>query len=216
MRTRKSKEERKLEVLTEARRLFQERGYAAVAVGDILEATGLSRGGFYHHFASKSDLLRSLILEEVSRVASSLLPTDDCAETPLLAVLEAGSSYLGADPGILETIDNKEDLLEYIQLLSAAQEEVLRPLLCDAIERGRLQGDFSGVEVDSSAVPAGHVADMFLAVNAYVNQHALTGSWKEERARRFSGTAFSSLESMLGAPGYFRGMRDSFGAAAAS
>lgn len=40
-----------------ASRLFEERGYDNVTIADILEASGVSNGSFYHHFKSKSELL---------------------------------------------------------------------------------------------------------------------------------------------------------------
>lgn len=43
-----------------ALRLFAERGYDHVSVGDIIEATGTSKGTFYHYFRSKEELLCEL------------------------------------------------------------------------------------------------------------------------------------------------------------
>lgn len=36
--------------------LFNQRGYAGCAVSDIMEATGLNKGGIYRHFESKEEL----------------------------------------------------------------------------------------------------------------------------------------------------------------
>jgi AcrR family transcriptional regulator len=44
-------------MLREAVRLFAERGFDATAVQDIVEAAHVTKGAFYYHFASKSDLL---------------------------------------------------------------------------------------------------------------------------------------------------------------
>lgn len=37
--------------------LFRERGYDGVGIADLMSAAGLTHGGFYKHFASKSDLI---------------------------------------------------------------------------------------------------------------------------------------------------------------
>lgn len=37
--------------------LFQDKGYRATSLGDIIAAASCSTGGFYHHFSSKDDLL---------------------------------------------------------------------------------------------------------------------------------------------------------------
>ncbi|MDQ8729265.1 TetR/AcrR family transcriptional regulator [Bradyrhizobium sp. LHD-71] len=45
-------------VLTAASELFRSRGFDGVAVGEVMEAAGLTHGGFYNHFSSKEDLVR--------------------------------------------------------------------------------------------------------------------------------------------------------------
>lgn len=45
------------QILHAALRLFGERGYHATSLQDIIAAAGCSKGGFYHHFESKEDLL---------------------------------------------------------------------------------------------------------------------------------------------------------------
>src|ERR1700712_5478358 len=44
-------------ILEEASRLFRERGFAGVSVGEIMKATGLTHGPCYNHFASKEALM---------------------------------------------------------------------------------------------------------------------------------------------------------------
>jgi TetR/AcrR family transcriptional repressor of nem operon len=43
-------------IVRSARRLFNRHGFDGVSVGQIMAAAGLTHGGFYRHFASKSDL----------------------------------------------------------------------------------------------------------------------------------------------------------------
>ena len=43
-------------ILDTAERLFIEKGYDHTSLQDIIESTGLSKGGIYHHFASKEDI----------------------------------------------------------------------------------------------------------------------------------------------------------------
>lgn len=51
----------KREILQAAEQLFLEKGYKQTTVEDILRAVQLSKGGFYHHFESKEEVLVSLI-----------------------------------------------------------------------------------------------------------------------------------------------------------
>jgi AcrR family transcriptional regulator len=45
------------EILRTAARLFRERGYDATSMNDISAALKLSKGGLYHHFRSKDEIL---------------------------------------------------------------------------------------------------------------------------------------------------------------
>ena len=48
-------------ILTEAGRLFREKGFDAVGVAEVMKAAGLTHGGFYGHFASKDDLIAQTV-----------------------------------------------------------------------------------------------------------------------------------------------------------
>lgn len=71
-------------LLAAARRLFVERGYAAVTVDDITTEVGCSRATFYLHFSGKPDVLRRIGAETTQQRAVSVYADLD-------AVLETGS-----------------------------------------------------------------------------------------------------------------------------
>ncbi len=48
-------------IVREASRLFRERGTAEVGVVDVMDAAGLTRGGFYAHFKNKEALVAEAI-----------------------------------------------------------------------------------------------------------------------------------------------------------
>jgi AcrR family transcriptional regulator len=48
-------------VLDSARRLFTHSGYDAVTIDDVMAHAGLTRGGFYNHFANKADLFAAAV-----------------------------------------------------------------------------------------------------------------------------------------------------------
>ncbi len=49
------------EILRTAARLFQQRGYDATSMNDVAAALRLSKGGLYHHFQSKDEILFEII-----------------------------------------------------------------------------------------------------------------------------------------------------------
>jgi AcrR family transcriptional regulator len=49
------------EILRTAARLFQQRGYDATSMNDVAAALKLSKGGLYHHFQSKDEILYEIM-----------------------------------------------------------------------------------------------------------------------------------------------------------
>jgi TetR/AcrR family transcriptional repressor of nem operon len=48
-------------IVKEASRLFRERGFENVTVGEVMKAAGLTHGAFYAHFDSKQDLQKAAV-----------------------------------------------------------------------------------------------------------------------------------------------------------
>ena len=78
------KQQTRAALLEAARRLFVERGYAAVTVDDVTSEVGCSRATFYLHFNGKPDVLRRIGAETTRQRAVSVYADLD-------AVLASGS-----------------------------------------------------------------------------------------------------------------------------
>ncbi len=61
--TAEHKAETRTRIIKSARRLFNRNGFAEVTIDDIMEDAGLTRGGFYKHFAAKEDLYQAAVLQ---------------------------------------------------------------------------------------------------------------------------------------------------------
>jgi TetR/AcrR family transcriptional regulator, transcriptional repressor for nem operon len=53
--------EKHARILDQAARLFRERGFSGVSLGEAMKAAGLTHGPFYNHFSSKQDLMAACI-----------------------------------------------------------------------------------------------------------------------------------------------------------
>jgi AcrR family transcriptional regulator len=76
-----------------ARRLFGERGYAAVATEEIVRAAGVTRGALYHQFRDKEHLFEAVFeqveAETTQRVGAATV--SDGVPADALAALRAGA-----------------------------------------------------------------------------------------------------------------------------
>ncbi|WP_306144889.1 TetR/AcrR family transcriptional regulator [Roseibium sp. MMSF_3412] len=59
-------------ILEKAAQLFRERGVEAPSVSDVMQAAGLTHGGFYRHFKSKDDLVVSAFRLAVDDVLADM------------------------------------------------------------------------------------------------------------------------------------------------
>ncbi|MFU3493324.1 TetR/AcrR family transcriptional regulator [Pseudomonas aeruginosa] len=63
-------------IVETASTLFRERGYDGVGVADLMAAAGFTHGGFYKHFASKTDLMAEAASCGLARSADAATGVD--------------------------------------------------------------------------------------------------------------------------------------------
>jgi TetR/AcrR family transcriptional regulator, cholesterol catabolism regulator len=69
------------EILRTAARLFQQRGYDATSMNDVAAALKLSKGGLYHHFQSKDEILFEIMNHAMELTEDRVLaPVRDIAD----------------------------------------------------------------------------------------------------------------------------------------
>lgn len=95
-------------LIAAARRLFAERGYAAVGTEEIVRTAGVTRGALYHHFDGKGDLFLAVFeaveQELLDRIGARAA---DAAVTSPLAVLDLGIDEMlsaAVDPGLAQIV----------------------------------------------------------------------------------------------------------------
>ena len=126
-----------------------ERGYNATGIQDLLVATGVPKGSFYHHFASKEDFALQVVdryVAELHGLLDQALGDTDRAPVErvrsyferLLAVY-AGQGYLGSLLGLLG-MELAAVNTAFRRRIEGAVEGVARRL-AEALEEGRRRGD---------------------------------------------------------------------------
>jgi AcrR family transcriptional regulator len=88
-------------ILAAAVDLFAEHGYDATSVSQVINRAGVAKGGFYHHFASKDDLLYAVYgdlidrqLEGMERILAQRMPPAQTLRALIMDLVEttAGSA----------------------------------------------------------------------------------------------------------------------------
>ena len=89
------------EIVTKALRIFSVKGYYNTSIGDIMAATGLTKGGLYGHFASKEAIWEACYAEAVrvwiEIVFKDLQSIDDPLERLVRLIDNDLRLYLGKD-----------------------------------------------------------------------------------------------------------------------
>lgn len=186
-------EVRRQAIIAAALVLFQRDGFDQVRVDDILAQVSLSKGGFYHHFRSREDILRQIVVDEtvdtVSRLDSQL-DNDD----PVVALTQLflhASTSLGAEPGVLATLESFAAKAIYLDELERQMSLHLKPYIIKVLEMGVAKKVFNAVDCAATA-------EIIMAVNDHGNRAAVQGSLTEEQLGAYNLTATESLGRYLG------------------
>jgi AcrR family transcriptional regulator len=94
-------QETKSRILEASRGLFADQGFQGTGVAQICETAGVSKGAFYHHFASKQSVLETILQDWLSGLEPALdLWKADARPAPVVllsAAAAARSAFSGAD-----------------------------------------------------------------------------------------------------------------------
>ena len=99
-------------ILDSAERLIIDRGFAATTVDAVLADAGTTKGAFFHHFASKAELARSLVdryaAADIAAFEGFMMRAEAESEDPAEQVIafvrlfeEAAEELAGMQPGCL-------------------------------------------------------------------------------------------------------------------
>ncbi|WP_372996286.1 TetR/AcrR family transcriptional regulator [Marinobacter sp.] len=119
-------------LLTEAARLFREKGYERTTVRDLAAAVGIQSGSLFHHFRTKEEILKAVMVETIRLNTALMQAALEAADTNrqklrglIRAELESINGQTGEAMAVL--------VFEWRSLSAGSQVEVLE--LRDIYER---------------------------------------------------------------------------------
>ena len=83
-------------LVSAARALFVEKGYAETSTPEIAAAAALTRGALYHHFEDKRDLFRAVLDREARAVADKIEAVAPLGVSAIKALVAGSGAYLDA------------------------------------------------------------------------------------------------------------------------
>ncbi|MDP8254722.1 MAG: TetR/AcrR family transcriptional regulator [Candidatus Alcyoniella australis] len=152
-----SHSDRKEALIMAAAELFVERGYDQTTIEAIIERVGASKGGFYHHFQSKSDVLDAVV-EKMTHQWTAYL--EQRLAAPGLGAVERLNLFFKTSAqwsreriwiiDKLLVLYRDENLLIRHKLEQLGVEASL-PMLTQIIKQGNAQGVFDAPQPDETA-----------------------------------------------------------------
>lgn len=86
-------EETRQKIVNEAVALINQKGYGATSMGDLMEATGLTKGGLYRHFPGKESIALAAFDHYLERIRVRLGKALGGCETPRELLVAAIHSF---------------------------------------------------------------------------------------------------------------------------
>ncbi|MBX9591787.1 MAG: TetR/AcrR family transcriptional regulator [Hyphomonadaceae bacterium] len=188
-------EERRNELLDCAQRLFFTKGYDKTTVDDVLKEAGVSKGAFYHYFASKEAMLEAWVARYASHRLHEL--EEDLRDTSLDAPTRLNRFFQETrsrrkDVALMmramsEVIFQPENEVLYHRINTATM-ATITPLLTEIIEQGVREGVFSTPDARGTAE---------LILQLVTGIHKVVAAAIEERKRGSEKSAARLLERRL-------------------
>jgi AcrR family transcriptional regulator len=188
---------KKREIVETAEKLFLKKGYQETTIDDILEAASLSKGGFYHYFTSKEEVLTESInamMTDMLRELESVVNDEKLnAMEKLKRFMEKKTAFQQPRKEFARYLSMlmKSDYTLYKYYLSLTRNYV--DLLARIIEQGAGEGVFA-VQYPQET------ADILLRVVTSFPQSAYLGEYinDERKHQRYSISMRTVLVRTLG------------------
>lgn len=133
-------------ILTTSLMLFEKHGFHSVTVKDIVEASGTSKGGFYHHYRSKDDLLFSIHDTFISYVLAKAKEANLTCQTPAEKLAQIIHSFAKVfdmyQPHISVFYQESKYLKPELDQLIKVKRDEYRLLINEVIASGQATGEF--------------------------------------------------------------------------
>lgn len=135
----KNPEERRLEIIRAAEKLFNKNGFNNTTISDIVKSIGVAQGTFYYYFKSKDDVFNSIVDEFLDKFMTelSVIAEDEKLDTgeKIELVLEKIIKLLENNEGVIFYLHTKENI-EIHERIEKKFIEYSTPLVVNIVKQG--------------------------------------------------------------------------------
>jgi TetR/AcrR family transcriptional regulator, transcriptional repressor for nem operon len=148
-------EQTRQHIIQEAATLFNQRGYIGSSISDVMQCTGLQKGGIYRHFQSKEQLALAAFdyaqQQSTTRLLEAVAAETDAVQQLLAFVVTFHALTLHPPvPGgcpILNTIVDSDDgdpaLRERVVTVVTGWEQLIERIVADGVAQGSMRSDLN-------------------------------------------------------------------------
>ncbi len=152
-------EQTKARIIEKSANLFNQRGYAAVSIADIMQATGLKKGGIYNHFQSKEELALAAFdyaVDLVTQRVWNAVKQEQNAIARLKALVKVHLDYIDNPPlpggcpimnSALEWDDTNSLLRDKTQKAMNSWRNLIIRIVEKGIKKGEIKPDVESDEI---------------------------------------------------------------------
>lgn len=136
-------------IVERAAPLFNQRGFQGCSMSDIMEATGLGKGGIYRHFSSKEELAEAAFLYSVDATRKLRWAKDHVDSRPLERLHRLIAQFVhtpSAVPGgcpllntAIDADDGNEALRKLVREAFRSWRQRLASVIQEALEAGEMK-----------------------------------------------------------------------------
>ncbi|HXO74083.1 MAG TPA: TetR/AcrR family transcriptional regulator [Puia sp.] len=140
------------QILTEAKRLFQQYGLAKVTMDDVAKAIGKGRSSLYYYYKSKEEIFDAIVMIEISEMLTAMTRAVEQASgieqrlhafflTKLEVLREKRAFFKTLDVGMdADTLSKfQKTKIVHHNLIMRQEGAMLEQLLTDAMNKGELR-----------------------------------------------------------------------------
>lgn len=135
-------------IIEAAAAAFAQQGYDAVSLSALVRASGVSKGAFYFHFASKAELALATFATKqqalLDRLAHGAAPAGHTAAERLASMLRRRNAALAEDPSLACVIrlGNELNVRSAPASAYATSQDIVIDLIAAVIDDGQRQHEF--------------------------------------------------------------------------